>query len=90
MTGSEIKWAFMQGVPVRFIDRVRGLDIYYPNIDEVIYRRDGKQVAVSAALISRADIAPTVTRAGCEDIFFANKEDEERCHMETVQTEAVS
>ena len=82
MTGGEIKWAFMQGIPVRLIDRVRGLDIWYPNIDEVIYRRDGKRVAVSASLISRAGEAPTVTRARMEDVFFAKEEDEARCKAE--------
>ena len=90
MTGGEIKWAFMYGVPVRLIDRVRGLDIWYPRIEEVIYRRDENKVAVSASLISCAGIAPTVTRARSEDIFFAREEDEARCLAEMNMAEAGS
>ncbi len=90
MTGGEIKWAFMQGVPVRLIDRVRGLNIRYPRIEEVVYRRDGKRVAVSAALISRAGEAPTATRARSEDVFFAREEDAERCRAEMNTEEDVS
>ena len=85
MTGEEIKWAFMHGVPVRLIDRARGLDIRYPRIEEVIYRRNGDRVAVSAALISRAGEAPTVTRARSEDIFFAREEDEEKCRARSAE-----
>ncbi len=88
MTGGEIKWAFMQGVPVRLIDRVRSLDIWYPRIEEVIYRRAENKVAVSVSLISRAGEAPTVTIARSEDIFFANKEDEARCQAEMNMAEA--
>ena len=88
MTGGEIKWAFMQGVPVRFIDRVSGLDIWYPRIAEVIYWRAENKVAVSVALISRAGIAPSVTRARSEDIFFAREEDEARCRSEMNIAEA--
>lgn len=90
MTGGEIRWAFLHGVPVRYVDRVRGLDIRYPMIEEVIYRRCGGGVAVSALLISRADSSPSSTRARSEDIFFAKEEDAERCLAELVAAEAVS
>lgn len=90
MTGGEIKWAFMHGVPVRYIDRVRGLDIRYPRIEEVIYGRSGGTVAVSALLVSRIDSSPTATRARTEDVFFAKEEDEERCRSEMNMAEAGS
>ena len=88
MTSGEIKWAFMQGVPVRYIDRVRSLDIWYPRIEEVVYRWDGQRVVVSASLISRAGEAPTVTRVRMEDVFFAREEDEARCRAEMNMAEA--
>lgn len=82
MTGAELKWAFLNGISVRILDRARGLDIWCRNIKEIVYRHSEDGVKVSAVCIDRIKESPSLVRSSASDVIFAKKEDEERCHRE--------
>ncbi len=93
MTGEELKWAFLHGVPVRIINKVAGTDFWCKELHEIVYGRDEHGgVRVSAVCITRAGPAPSLLRARSTDVIFARERDAERCAMEIsdTQSEAVS
>ena len=87
MTVSELKWAFINEVPVKIKDRARNFECWVPRIDKLICWRDKNgSVEISADCTTRLNPSPSAVCARASDVFFAKKEDADRCHKEINQT----